>query len=411
MTKKDIQKFDKLVQKTFNGDEDTFEAIMDIFANLIVQENVVSNQELMDKIQRYGKNEQQINSYLSAYFEFSNKMITQLESLSSISDGQEYVQTFDKFVKNLLIVVPKGELKECIYTAMDDFFDIINEEYDIGSIPFDNNFEDALERVFGGVRPMFELYTIIGQLLGKDDENHDQIIDNDELFQQASLLFSFVQFANITRMRIAAQARETPMQSVNQSSYKSKQTQSEIYQLKISIKGAKPPIWRRVLVESNITFDELHNIIQNIFNWENYHLYQFDGARCYTDAQTVKESMGYDREEVDATKYKISDELEYEKDKIRYIYDFGDDWVHDILLEKVLDVDKNINYPVCTAGKRNGPLEDCGGMWGYSEILYACETKEFNELEHLLDDEGEFYYKDFDPAYFNKDEVNMRLGD
>lgn len=409
MTKKDIQKFDKLVQKTFNGDEDTFEEIIDIFANLMVQENVVSNQELMAKIQQYGKNEQQINSYLTAYFEFSNKVIAEFQRLQSIPDVEEYHKEFDKFIKNILNIVPKNQLKITIYTAMDDFFDIINNEYDIGSLDFDDRFEDELKRIFGRVEPMLELYIAIGQILADDEKDPTQKMEQKELYQLADIMFSFVQFANILRMRIAIEAQLTPTQSANLTSYNNHKKAMKIYQLKISIKGAKPPIWRRMLVESNITFDELHNIIQNIFNWENYHLYQFDGTRCYTDSQTVQESMGYGKEEVDATQYKISDELEYEKNKIKYTYDFGDDWVHEILLEKVLDVDKNINYPVCTAGKRNGPLEDCGGIWGYSEILYACETKEFDELEHLLDDEGEFYYKDFDPTYFNKDEINERL--
>ncbi|MEA3316215.1 MAG: plasmid pRiA4b ORF-3 family protein [Campylobacterota bacterium] len=409
MTKKDIQKFNKLIQKTFNGDEDTFEVIMDILVNMMVQENIVSNQELMYKIQRYGKNEQQINSYFGAYSEFSNKLISELDRLQTISSGEEYEKEFKKFVKIILVSIPKNELKEYIYTAMDDFFDIINDEYNIGAIPFDNNFEDRLEKVFNGIRPMFELYIIIGQLLAKDEDNKNQIIDKDELFEQAVLLFSFVQFANITRIKTAIDKKEIAMEAINQIDYKSQKIKSQIYQLKISIKGAKPPIWRRVLVKSNITFRELHNIIQNIFNWENYHLYQFDGTtRCYTDEQTAEDRMGY-KEEVDAIKYQISDELEYEKDKIKYTYDFGDDWEHDILLEKVLEVDKNINYPICTAGRRNGPLEDCGGMWGYRDILYAIETKKFNEFEYLLDDDGDFYYKDFDPAYFNKEEINKRL--
>jgi len=182
-----------------------------------------------------------------------------------------------------------------------------------------------------------------------------------------------------------------------------------IYQLKISIKGAKPPIWRRILVKSDISFEELHYNIQSIFNWENCHMYQFYGKnKYYTDSEFIDNSYG-DIRSYNADDYKISDELQYEKDKIKYTYDFGDDWQHTISLEKILEIDKNINYPICTAGKRNGPIEDCGGMWGYSDIVYMIENNDFSEAEHLMDDEGDFYYEDFDPAYFNKDEINERL--
>lgn len=408
MTKKDVQKFDKLIQKTFNGDEDTFEMIMDVFANLMVQENLVSNQELMDKIQRYTKSEQQINSFLTAYFEFANKIILELDRLQMIANEQEYQKEFKKFIKNILMIVPKNELQDTLYTAMYDLFDIINDEYEISSIPFDDNFANSLERVFDGVTPMMELYVTVGKLLVKDDENPNQKISLDELYQQAEIMFSFVQFANITRMRIALQTEQTSMQPVNQASYNNQKKPTKIYQLKISIKGAKPPIWRRVLVQSDITFYDLHKIIQSIFNWEDYHLYQFYGARRYTDVQTAQEDMGYE-DEVDAAQYQISQELKYAKDKIKYIYDFGDDWEHEIVLEKVLKFDEEINYPICTGGRRNGPPEDCGGIWGYSDILYALETKNFDEFEYLVDDEGDFYYKDFDPAYFDKDAINERL--
>ena len=200
MTKKDIQKFDKLINKTFNGVEDTFEMIMDVFANLMVQENLVSNQELMDKIQKYTKSEQQINSFLTAYFEFSNKIISELDRLQTFANEQEYKKEFKKFIKNILIIVPKDELKDTLYTAMDDFFDIINDEYDI-----DDNFASSLERVFDGVTPMMGLYLMIGQLLTKNEENPNQKISEDELYQQAELMFSFVIFANITRKRISLQ--------------------------------------------------------------------------------------------------------------------------------------------------------------------------------------------------------------
>lgn len=400
MTKKDVQNFDKLINKTFKGNENTFEMVIGILINMMVQENAASNQEFMEKIQKYIKSEQQINSFLTEYFAFSYKIIAILESLKSIQDELEYKQTFDTFVENLLILVPNNKLQNYIYKAMDHLFNVIAEEYNIESIVKldEDSFREKLIVAFDGVVPMFELYSILGVLLVIDAENPKQIIDEDELYQQALILFSFVQFANIARMQIATRTEQRAAQPANQLNYKKKKTQRKIYQLKIAIKGIRPPIWRRVLVESDITFYELHEIIQSIFNWENYHLYQFDGHRCYTDEEAAQEAMGY-KEEVDATKLKISQELKQEKDKIKYTYDFGDSWEHEVLLEKILKSDDSLNYPICTAGKRNGPIEDCGGILGYSELLSAIETKDF----------AEFYYKDFDPELFNKDEINKEL--
>ena len=119
--------------------------------------------------------------------------------------------------------------------------------------------------------------------------------------------------------------------------------------------------------------------------------------------------MGYGEDLNDAAKYSITSELQMEKDKITYIYDFGDDWTHEILLEKILPKDSNKIYPLCITGKRNGPIEDCGGMWGYGEIVYVIENQDFSEVEHLMDEDDNFYYEGFDPAYFNKDEVNEKL--
>lgn len=190
---------------------------------------------------------------------------------------------------------------------------------------------------------------------------------------------------------------------------KNENPKATIYQLKISIKGANPHIWRKILVKSTVSFYVLHIIIQTIFNWENYHLYQFDGDKSYTDSHAIEEYLECDQDLKDALHYRISQELQQQKDKINYTYDFGDHWEHEIVLEKILEEDENIKYPICIAGKRNGPPEDCGGIWGYSDIINAIETKKYNEFEHLLDEDGNFYYEDLNPSYFDKDEINKNL--
>ena len=187
----------------------------------------------------------------------------------------------------------------------------------------------------------------------------------------------------------------------------------KIYQIKISIKGAKPPVWRRVLLASTITFEELHEIIQIIFNWGSYHLYEFSGKYAnYKTSEELKHNEMYSlfgrQSSYDMSKVQINKELKNPKDKVSYTYDFGDSWEHIILLEKIVPYDKTIQYPICTTGKRNGPLEDCGGIYSFNLIVDAIENPT-SENQYFLDEDDEHYFKDFDPKEFDKNLINMRL--
>lgn len=188
----------------------------------------------------------------------------------------------------------------------------------------------------------------------------------------------------------------------------------KIYQMKISIQGAKPPVWRRVLLASTITFEELHEIIQIIFNWGSYHLYEFSGKYAnYKTSEELKHNDMYAlfgrQSSYDMSKVQINKELKNPKDKVSYTYDFGDSWEHIILLEKIVPYDKTIQYPICTAGKRNGPLEDCGGIYSFNLIVDAIENPTSENQYFLDEDDDENYFKDFDPKEFDKNLINMRL--
>ncbi len=94
-----------------------------------------------------------------------------------------------------------------------------------------------------------------------------------------------------------------------------------------------------------------------------------------------------------------------EKDKFIYTYDFGDTWEHQILVEKILPIDEKTQYPVCLAGKRSGPPEDCGGPWGYMELLDVLNDPNDPEYE----DRVEWIGEDFDSELFDVDKINLRL--
>jgi len=154
----------------------------------------------------------------------------------------------------------------------------------------------------------------------------------------------------------------------------------EIYQLKISIKGAKPPVWRRVLVESSSSFYALHNIIQTLFEWMDCHLHEFKAAgNRYAAKERLEESFSWAESAKDESLFSIDHELVSEKDKIEYVDDFGDDWQHTILLEKILPFEDNRQYPICTGGRGDSFGEDSGGVYQFGAEEAWTDREPFNK--------------------------------
>lgn len=178
----------------------------------------------------------------------------------------------------------------------------------------------------------------------------------------------------------------------------------KVFQIQIALKGFKPKIWRRICIPSDLLLVDFHKIIQTTMGWSNTHLHQFikDG-----NFYSVKDMFQDEMDCIDYKKKKIrvSDLLKKEKDKLVYEYDFGDSWEHEILLEKILPYDNNINYPICLDGKMNCPPDDCGGIWGYADILDIVKQPDHEEYDSFMEWLGD----DFDPEYFDKDEVNDLL--
>lgn len=147
------------------------------------------------------------------------------------------------------------------------------------------------------------------------------------------------------------------------------------YQFKISLRNIhKPPVWRRVTVPANFTFSGFHAVIQEAFGWWNEHLYCF-GDTPYSRQLTIAEpnENRWDLPDYNALEFTIG---EFFGDgtgtqKLCYVYDFGDDWIHDIKLEQVLP--ELAAHASCLAGKGACPEEDCGGVWGYEAMKESGE--------------------------------------
>ena len=129
---------------------------------------------------------------------------------------------------------------------------------------------------------------------------------------------------------------------------------NKILQLKITLDGSKPPIWRRFLVSENITFHELHDIIQEIMGWSDYHLYQF----TVNNLPILIPHEDYDDDYEDSRKVKLKDFLNAERQKFGYLYDFGDSWDHRVVVERIMQKAGD-KVPICIDGKMACPPEDC----------------------------------------------------
>lgn len=182
------------------------------------------------------------------------------------------------------------------------------------------------------------------------------------------------------------------------------------YQLKISLIDIKPSIWRRIIVPPNITFFKLHKIIQATFNWQDYHIFNFDfgdAVVCLPDPEySLGEFYGSGVEELNAKKVKI-DRL-FTKDKtFIYEYDLGDSWKHEIVVEEILESDQDVKFSRCTEGERHRPPEEVGGIGGYKNFLEAINNPNHPDYDDMLvwveKDTGG---RKFDPEYFYLNEIN-----
>ncbi|MFI5897663.1 plasmid pRiA4b ORF-3 family protein [Actinoplanes sp. NPDC051513] len=179
---------------------------------------------------------------------------------------------------------------------------------------------------------------------------------------------------------------------------------ASVYQLKVSLRGAKPPIWRRLEVPADITLAGLHITILAAFGWNGSHLHVFETA--YGDFGNADPELGH-RADGLVTLEQVASAV---KERFRYTYDFGDDWEHEILVEKILTPDPSVAYPRCTGGKRAAPPDDCGGIWGYAEILDVLADPEHPDHEERLEWLGLDEVGEFTPDTFDLQEVNRRLG-
>ena len=179
------------------------------------------------------------------------------------------------------------------------------------------------------------------------------------------------------------------------------------YTCKIELNDISPKIWREFHFHPEVTFHQLHKIIQVIMGWENYHLYEFHVNGQVIGLPDPTFAHLEDREILNARREQVRKHISHENVTFTYKYDFGDNWRHTITLLKIdsstlADADP---APVCLGGARSCPPEDIGGVWGYQHMMEALLTPNHPEREQFL----EWLDEEYDPERFSCDVVNALL--
>jgi hypothetical protein len=176
----------------------------------------------------------------------------------------------------------------------------------------------------------------------------------------------------------------------------------QVYQLKVTLKGTHPPVWRRIQVLGDISLPRLHAVLQIAMGWTNSHLHGFEvNGRFYSEP----DPDGYDLKVMDERQVRLSQIAAEVGAHFMYEYDFGDSWEHDVVVEQILSPEKEGQTLRCLGGKRACPPEDVGGVGGYAEFLAAMRDRRHPEHTEWMQWAGE----KFDPEVFEVDRVNQLL--
>jgi hypothetical protein len=174
-------------------------------------------------------------------------------------------------------------------------------------------------------------------------------------------------------------------------------------QLKVVLVGSNPPIWRGLLVPTDLPLEMFHHTLQFAMGWEDCHMHQFiQGKTTY-----VSRMVGVDEDygECDEGLFTVGNLLGGRARTLFYVYDFGDSWVHHITREKILPLDPAKVHPECLAGELACPPEDCGGIFGYYHMLEVVGNPRHPEHEDIVSWIG----RKFDPAAFDLAKTNRTL--
>ena len=176
---------------------------------------------------------------------------------------------------------------------------------------------------------------------------------------------------------------------------------AQILQLKVTLRGVRPSIWRRLEIPTDTTLLDLHHILQGAMGWTDSHLHQFEQDGVYYGAPDRE----FGEPMVSERRTRVGDLLQAPKARLTYEYDFGDGWEHEVVVEARVEAQPDARYPRVTGGKRACPPEDVGGAPGYDAFLAAMTDPIHDEHASML----EWIGGPFDAERFDVISANDRI--
>ena len=173
---------------------------------------------------------------------------------------------------------------------------------------------------------------------------------------------------------------------------------TRVYRLKVTLRGSRPSIWRRVEVSADVTLFKLHQILQIVMGWTDSHLHHFERGNTYYGQPDPEFGMQRQNER----RVQLAEVLRKPKDRMHYEYDFGDGWEHDVVLESITLAGPGEHLPRVLAGKGACPPEDVGGIGGYYHFLEALRDSKHPEHDDMV----QWCGGNFDSKAFDLDEAN-----
>jgi Plasmid pRiA4b ORF-3-like protein len=177
-----------------------------------------------------------------------------------------------------------------------------------------------------------------------------------------------------------------------------------IVQIKVKLLGvSKPPVWRRLQLRADTRLDHLHETLVAAFGWQDYHMHCFSSGP--EEFGVPDPELGF----IDERRVSLGELIGGVGDRLRYTYDLGDDWQHEIVVEELVDPDPHTPYPVLVAAKGACPPEDCGGPWGYAELKEILADPSHDQHQEMLDWLALDNPSEFDPAAVETEDIEEEL--
>jgi len=180
-----------------------------------------------------------------------------------------------------------------------------------------------------------------------------------------------------------------------------KKPAGRVLSLRLVVLGTQPRVWRRLLVRDTMWLSRLHDSVQIAFDWFDYqtHAFLLDDLKFGNPVKRDDLNIEDDR---DVT---LGDLNLANRDKMVYEYHIGESWRVEVRVEKATAAGKGVQYPLCVAGERAGPPEDCGSLEAFHDML-ACLKEPASELgREWLNWLG----PEYDPSVCDLDKVNRAL--